>query len=199
MLEHCCRYLLPFSHTSISEVCHWCWAIRPDSQSAFQFIPKVLYRVEIRVLCRPVKFFHNDLNKSFMYGLALCTGALSCWNRKGPSPNCCHNVGSTESSRMSLYCIVALRFPFTGTNGPSQNNQNSPRPVFLPHQTLPLALCIGAGSVLLASTKPRFIHRTARWWSLIHHSRQTISTAPESNGGDLNITPAADAWQCAWS
>uniref|UniRef100_A0AAZ3SIX4 Myosin IXb n=1 Tax=Oncorhynchus tshawytscha TaxID=74940 RepID=A0AAZ3SIX4_ONCTS len=33
------------------------------------------------------------------------------------TPYCCHEVGSTESSIMSLYA-VALRFPFTGTKGP---------------------------------------------------------------------------------
>ena len=49
---------------------------------------------------------------------------------------------------------------------------NSPRPLFLLHQTLQLSLCIRAGSVLLASTKPRFVRRTARWWSVIHHSRE---------------------------
>ena len=57
------------------------------------------------------------LTKHFCMDLALCTGALSCWNRKGPSPNCCHNVGSTEWSRMSLNAVV-LRFTFTGTKEP---------------------------------------------------------------------------------
>ena len=52
--------------------------------------------------------------------------------------------------------------------------KNSPRRLFFLHQTLQLALCIGACSVLLASAKPRF----ARWWSMIHHSRECISTAP---------------------
>jgi hypothetical protein len=33
------------------------WAIRTDLQSAFQFIPKVFDGVEVRNLCRPVKFF----------------------------------------------------------------------------------------------------------------------------------------------
>ena len=39
-----------------------------------------------------------------------------------------------------------------------------PRPLFL-HLTLQLALCIGAGSVLLTSAKPRLICWTARWRS----------------------------------
>jgi hypothetical protein len=117
----------------------------------------------------------------FCMDLTLCTGALSCWNRKGPSPNCCHNVGSTKSSRMSSYAVV-LRFLFTGTKW------FSPRPLFLLHQTLQLALCIGAGSVLLASAKPRFVRRNTRWWSVIHHSRERVSTPPESNGGGLSTT-----------
>ena len=37
-------------------------------QSAFQFIPKVFNVVVVRALCRPVKFFHTDLTKPFLYG-----------------------------------------------------------------------------------------------------------------------------------
>jgi hypothetical protein len=40
----------------------------PGLQSAFQFIPKVFDGVEVRALCRPVKFFHTNLNQSFLYG-----------------------------------------------------------------------------------------------------------------------------------
>jgi hypothetical protein len=57
--------------------------------------------------------------------LALCTGALSCWNRKRPSPKC-----STESSRMSY--AVALRFPFTGTKGKSPNHEKQPQTIIPP-------------------------------------------------------------------
>lgn len=32
--------------------------------------------------------------------LALCTGAQSCWKRKGPSANCSHKVMSMESSKL---------------------------------------------------------------------------------------------------
>ena len=96
---------------------------------------------------------------------------------------------------MSL-CAVVLRFPFTGTKGPSPNHENSPRPLILLHQTLQLALCIRAGSNLLESAKPRFVCWTARWWNVIQHSRKCISTATESNGGELYTTPA-DTWHCA--
>ena len=88
---------------------------------------------------------------------------------------------------MSLYA-VALRFPLTGTKGPSLNHENSPRPLFI-HQTLQLVLCIGAGNVFVALAKHRLVCRTARWWSVIPHSRERISTAPESNGGELYSIP----------
>jgi hypothetical protein len=76
-----------------------------------------------------------------------------------------------------------LDFSSLELRGLAQNMKYSSRPIFLLHQTLQLALCIGAGSILLTSTKPRWICRTARWWSMIHHSRERVSTAPESNGG----------------
>ena len=40
----------------------------------------------------PNSLIHTDL--------ALCTGAQLCWNRKGPSPNCSHKVGSVELSNI---------------------------------------------------------------------------------------------------
>ena len=96
MLEHCCGDLLPFSQT-----------IRSGLQSAFQFIPKVFDRVSVWT--------------------SLCAlGHCYAETGKGLSPNCCHKVGSTESSRMSLYA-VALRFPFTGTKGPSSNHEKQPQ------------------------------------------------------------------------
>jgi hypothetical protein len=122
-LEHCCGDLLPFSNKSISEVGHWCWAIRPSSQSAFQFIQKVFDGVEVRALCRPVKFFHVDFDKPFLYGPHFLHRGIVMQERA--SPSCCHKFGSTESSRMSLYTVV-FRFPFTGTKGPSPNHEKQP-------------------------------------------------------------------------
>lgn len=54
-----CRDLCPFSQKSISE--HRCWMRRCGAQLSSPFIPKVLNRVEVRVLCRPLKFFHKSL------------------------------------------------------------------------------------------------------------------------------------------
>ena len=66
--------------------------------------------------------------------------------------------------------------------------KNSPRPLFLLRQTLQLALCIGAGSVVLSSAKHRFLHRTARWRSVIHNSRENVSGVPLSPIA-ANLTP----------
>ncbi len=108
----------------------------------------MLNGVEDRTLCRPVKFFYTKLIQPCLYGpFFLFTGAQSCWNRKGPSPNCSH--------KMSQYA-EALRFIFTGTKGP--NPRNSPIPVSLLHQTLQLAQCGQTGNVVL-SAKPRLVHQ----------------------------------------
>ena len=74
--------------------------------------------------------------------------------------------------------------------------KNSTRPLFLLHKTLYLALCILAGSILLASAKPRFVRWTARWWSVIHHSRERISTTLGIAHGDLRmVCVAARLWK----
>jgi hypothetical protein len=59
-----------------SEVGHWCWAIRPGSQSVFQLISKMFDGVEVRALCRPVKFFHTSVNKPFLYGPRFVYGGI---------------------------------------------------------------------------------------------------------------------------
>jgi hypothetical protein len=64
-------------------------------------------------------FLHQS-QQSISVWTSRCT--LSCWNRKGPSPNFFHKVGSTELFRMSLYAVV-LRFPFTETKGPIPNHE----------------------------------------------------------------------------
>ena len=68
MLEHCCRDLLPFIHKSISEV---------GFAVGIPIHPKGVDGVEVRALCKSVKFFHTNLD-NFCMDLALGTGALSC-------------------------------------------------------------------------------------------------------------------------
>ena len=98
------------------------------------------------------------------------------------SPNCYHNVGNTELSRMSLRS-VALRFPFTGTKGPSLNCEKQ------------LVLCIGAGSDLLAPAKPRFVCRTAKRCSVIITTENEFPLLLVSNGGELYTTQGWITWR----
>jgi hypothetical protein len=150
MLEHFCRDLIPFSHKSISVVGHGCLPYG----LARSRLSNSSQRVEVRALCRPVKFFHTDLDKPFLYGPCFVHASIVM-------SNCCHKVGSTKSSRMSMYA-VALLFLFTGTRGPIPNHEKLPQTIITtpPNFT---ALCIGAGGVLLAYAKPRFVRRTTRW------------------------------------
>lgn len=46
---------------------------KSGSQPVFQFMPKVLDRIEVRFRCRPVRFFHTKLKKPFFYGLVFET------------------------------------------------------------------------------------------------------------------------------
>jgi hypothetical protein len=39
-------------------------------------IPKVFNGVEVRALCRPVKLFHTDLDKQFLYGPRFVHGGI---------------------------------------------------------------------------------------------------------------------------
>ena len=98
------------------------------------------------------------LTNHFFMDLALCMGYCHDETRKD-LPQIVTKVVSTVLSRMSSYA-VALRFPFTGSKGPSPNHGKQPQTIFPP-----LNFKIGtmhlAGSVHPASAKPRFICRTA--------------------------------------
>ncbi|CAI9610736.1 unnamed protein product, partial [Staurois parvus] len=54
-----------------------------------------------------------------------------------------------------------------------------------------------ASTVLLATAKPRHVHRIARQRSVIGHSREHVSPALESSGGVL-YTTASDTLHCTW-
>ncbi len=86
-----------FAHSSSSFV---------NLQSLFQFVPKAFDGVEVRDTFGLVKTHPT---------ISLWT-LLSCWNRKGPSPNCSLKFESISLSRIYLYA-EALRFLFTGSKG----------------------------------------------------------------------------------
>ena len=53
---------------------------------AFKFIPKVFDGVDVRALCRPVKFFHTDLNKPFLHGPRFVHGGIVMLKQEGAFP-----------------------------------------------------------------------------------------------------------------
>ena len=83
--------------------------------------------VEVRALCRPVKFFHTDL--------ALGTGCCHAETGKGLP-----QTVATELEALSrMYVLYALRFPFTGTKGPSPSHEKHTHTIFPP----PLNFSVG--------------------------------------------------------
>ena len=63
--------------------------------------------------------------------ISVWTSLCAQWHCHAETGKGCHKVGSTESSRISLY-TVALRFPFTATKGPSLNHEQQPRTIIPP-------------------------------------------------------------------
>ena len=61
-------------------------AIRPGSQSAFQFFPKVFDGVVVRALCRPVKFLHTN-RQTISVWTSLCPWVLDYGNPFHESPD----------------------------------------------------------------------------------------------------------------
>ena len=163
---------------------------RPGSQSPLQFIPKVFHQVEVRTLCRPVKFICTKLSHPRLYGAASCTGAQSCWTKKGPSPNCSHKVGSMELSNISWYA-EAFRVPFIGTKGPSPAPESQPHTVIQPPPNFTLGT--------MQSDKYRSPGNRQIWTRPSDGEARFITpenaSALESSGG-LLYTTASDALRC---
>ncbi len=72
--------------------------VRSGSQSVFQFIPEVFDGVEVRALCRPVKFFHTKLGKPFLYGAALWRGHRHFETGKGQT--------QAADSKLEAHCCL---------------------------------------------------------------------------------------------
>lgn len=90
-----------------------------------QCIPKVFYRVEIRTLCWPLKGLPHQTPSSVSLWTELCAGVQSCWNRKGPSPNCSHNIGSMKLFKIPWYA-QALKVAFPGSKRSSPTSERQP-------------------------------------------------------------------------
>ena len=76
--------------------------------------------VEVRALCRSVKFFHTDHDKPFFVWTFVHGGIVMLKKERV--------CGTTESSRKAVYA-VALTFPFTATKRPSLKHEKQPQTI----------------------------------------------------------------------
>ena len=119
----------PFFLKCFCEATEWCWTGKPGSQSPSNSSQRCSIGLRWG-LCAGQSSSSTPNSLIYVFiDVALCTGAQSCWNRKGPSPNCFHHVESMELSKISWYA-EEFRVPFTGTKGPS------PAPEKQPHNTI---------------------------------------------------------------
>jgi hypothetical protein len=138
MLEHL-QGTCFHSARSISKVEYCCWTIRPGLQSVFQFILMVLDGVEVQA--SQVLPYRSP--QTISVWTSLCAQG-NCHAKTG------HGLFQTVATKLEVQnrqecCSVKISL--------ARTMKNSPRPLSPFHQTLHLALCIGAGSILLASTK----------------------------------------------
>ena len=66
--------------------------------------------------------------------LTLCTEALSCWNRKGPPPNCCQ---SETQNHLEWHCTVCCSVKISlhwKKKGLSQHHKKQPQAIIPPSQ-----------------------------------------------------------------
>ena len=128
--------------------------------------------------------------------LALCTGAQSCWQRKGPAPNCSYKLGSMRLSKMS-WSAEAFTVPLTGTKGPSPAPEKQPHTIIPPPPNFTLGTMQSHKYRCPGNRQTQTRPSDARWRSAIGQSRGHASTALESSGGVL-YTTASHALHCTW-
>ena len=73
----------------------------------FQFIPTVFGGVEVRALCRPVKFFNTDLDKPFLYGPRFMCGGIVMLKQEMAFPELL-----PQSWNVTVCCILKMSLPW---------------------------------------------------------------------------------------
>ena len=71
----------------------------------FQLIPKVYDAVKVRALCRPVKFFHTDLDKPFLYVPHFLHGGIFRLKQERDFPKLLPQLEA--QNRLKCHCMLS--------------------------------------------------------------------------------------------
>ncbi len=115
----------------------------------YEFVSKILDGVEVRALSSQVS--PPQTGKTVSLWTWLCA-LRHCHDErgKGPSQNCCHNVGSTLLlSKISLY-LAAFRFPLIGAKSPCPISEKQPQTKGHNHMWKGVASYIWPNSIVVA-------------------------------------------------
>lgn len=106
-------HMASFTTATHDIFCTYCSSLTKDigCSRVFQFIQRLFSEVEVRAFCRPLEFFHCNLDKLCPHGARFVQGVLSCWNIYG-----CVNSSDgivMLQHRKSYNCVLpALWQPF---------------------------------------------------------------------------------------
>lgn len=147
----------------LTEVHWWSQTLMLDEKAWLTVCSNLCQRCSVGfVICHSVIRVFVDIG--------LCTGAQSCWKKKGSSPNCSLKVLGHEISRNVLLCwsteSTMQSLPFTGTKGLSPLAKQ-------PHTIIPATTNFLQRSQ--TSCSPRLIHQIA---TLFFLSFSTENTCP---------------------
>ena len=136
------------------------------------------------------------LENNFCMDLTLCTRELSCWNRKGPFPNCCHNWKHRIVQNATVCC--ALRFPFNVTKGPRPNYEKLPQSTIPPPPNFSWHYEVGQVAVSWHPPNPYLffgLHHSIERFPLLQTPEAASFTPFQPTLGIVTLGLCTAAWQ----
>jgi hypothetical protein len=149
--------------------------------------PTGVFGIQVRTLGWEVHFWKLTVHKPFPYRPCFMAGSivmpiqtinteLIFYRRQ--RRQCMQRV------KMSLY-TSAFRFPSSIKRGPRPFHEKHPHTVMSPPPNFTFGM---AGIVHQAFAIPKPSHRTATWYSVVHHPKSHVSSSPLSSGVAIYTT-----------
>lgn len=171
---------------SVCEVKHWCWTRRPG-------LPKVFSGVEVRAVCRAMKFLHDTLL------------TMSLWSSKGLFSKVVYPVSLRRPLELGLSTyILNLKYESIHWQTALDHYSSSTKLYSRCHVFLQV-LCIPAGSVFMASIKPRRPDAEALFitplvmWGLLAAARPRKPISRSSRHVSRGRLELCSEWCNSWS